>query len=240
MKVSLKRKLDFTDVDSDFVLTFHSLVKKLQEATISHSNKEGQGSIQSIEDGAVWILYQSGIEVYKWPSYKENIKIITWHRGMKGVKAYREFEVYSGNNKVATAAGVYLYYDIKNRKPRRIQENTTAIYSIENELAFKENLEQWKPVANFSQGFDVNITTRISDFDPLGHVNNSVYFDHIETMLFSYLDKEIKIKKIKIQFAKEIDKSVKNLKSGILEEDIGYKFKIFDENKIFAYGEVEI
>jgi medium-chain acyl-[acyl-carrier-protein] hydrolase len=240
MKVSLKKELDFTDVDSDFVLTLHSLVKKLQEAAISHSSKAGQGSIQLIEDETAWILYQSGIEIYKWPSYEENIKIITWHRGIKGVKAYREFEVYSGNKKIATAAGVYLYYDIKNRKIRRVPKNTNAIYSIENELAFKEDLEQWKPVAKFNQDFDVNITTRISDFDPMGHVNNSVYFDHVETMLFSYLDKEIKIKKIKIQYVKEIDKSVKSFKSGILEEDMGYKFKIFDENNIFAYGEVEI
>jgi medium-chain acyl-[acyl-carrier-protein] hydrolase len=240
MKVSLKKELDFTDVDSDFVLTLHSLVKKLQEAAISHSNKAGQGSIQLIEDETAWILYQSGIEIYKWPSYEENIKIITWHRGIKGVKAYREFEVYSDNKKIATAAGVYLYYDIKNRKVRRIPKNVNAIYSIENELAFKEDLEQWKPIAYFSQDFDVDITTRISDFDPMGHVNNSVYFDYVETMLFSYLDKEIKIKKIKIQYVKEIDKSVKSFKSGILEEDMGYKFKIFDENKIFAYGEVEI
>lgn len=240
MKVSLKRELDFTDVDSDFVLTLHSLVKRLQEAAISHSNKEGQGSIQLIEDGSVWILYQSGIEVYKWPSYEENIKIITWHRGMKGVKAYREFEVYSGNKKIATAAGVYLYYDIKNRRIRRVPKNSNTIYSIENELAFTEDLEQWKPVEKFNHDFDVNITTRLADFDPMGHVNNSVYFDHVETMLFYYLDKEIKIKKIKIQYAKEIDKSVKTFKSGILEEDMGYKFKIFDENKIFAYGEVEI
>jgi hypothetical protein len=84
------------------------------------------------------------------------------HLGMKGVKAYREFEVYSGNKKIAAAAGVYLYYDIKNRKVRRIPKNANATYSVENEFAFKENLEQWKPVAGFDLDFDVNITTRIS------------------------------------------------------------------------------
>ena len=84
------------------------------------------------------------------------------HLGMKGVKAYREFEVYSGNKKIAAAAGVYLYYDIKNRKVRRIPKNANTTYSVENEFAFKENLEQWKPVAGFDLDFDVNITTRIS------------------------------------------------------------------------------
>ena len=240
MKVSLKRELDFTDVNSQFVLTLYSLVKILQEAAISHSNQTGHGTIQSIKDGSIWILYQFGIEVHRWPSYEENIKIVTWHREMKGIKAFREFEVYSDNKKIASASGVYLYYDIKKRKIRRIPKNTNTIYSVENEFAFKENLEHWKPVARFDLDFDTNITTRISDFDPIGHVNNSVYFDHVETTLFSYFNKEIKIKKIKIQYAKEINKSVKIVRSGILKDETGYKFKIFDENTIFAYGEVEI
>jgi medium-chain acyl-[acyl-carrier-protein] hydrolase len=42
------------------------------------------------------------------------------------------------------------------------------------------------------------MTTRLSDYDPMGHVNNSVYFDYVETLLFSYLNKERKIKKIKV------------------------------------------
>lgn len=57
MKVSLKRKIDFTAIDSKFVLTLHSLVKILQEAAIEHSNQAGLGSKQLIDDGSVWILY---------------------------------------------------------------------------------------------------------------------------------------------------------------------------------------
>ncbi len=240
MKVSLKRKIDFTAIDSNFVLTLHSLVKFLQEAAIEHSNQAGFGSKQLINDGSVWILYQYGIEVTKWAVYEEEIEVITWHRGMKGFKAYREFEVYSGNQKIAAASAVYLYYDIKNQKIKRIPEDANTIYSVEEGVSFKEDLEKWKPLPKFDHGFDVSMTTRLSDFDPMGHVNNSVYFDYVETLLFSYLNREKKIKKIKIQFAKEINKSVKKLKSGILEDGTGYKFKIFDENKVFSYGEIEM
>lgn len=240
MKESLKRKIDFTEVDSGFVLTLHSLVKLLQEAAITHSNKAGLGSRQLIKNGSVWILYQTGIEVLSWPVYEDDIEIITWHRGMEGVKAYREFEIYSGNKKVATASGAYLYYDIKKRKIRRIPKDANTIYSGEDSVAFKDRLEGWRPRARFEQAFDVSITTRLSDFDPMGHVNNSVYIDFVETMLFSYLQREIKIKKIKIQYAKEINKSVKILKAGLIEEKTGYTFKIFDDNTIFSYGEIDV
>jgi medium-chain acyl-[acyl-carrier-protein] hydrolase len=240
MKVSLKRKIDFTAIDSDFVLTLHSLVKILQEAAIEHSNRAGFGSKQLINDGSVWILYQYGIEVGKWADYEDEIEVVTWHRGMKGFKAYREFEVYSGDQKIASASAVYLYYDIKNRKIRRIPEEANSIYSAEDEVSFKDDLEQWKPIPKFDHKFDLSITTRLSDFDPMGHVNNSVYFDYVETMLFSYLGEEKKIKKIKIQFAKEINKSVKKLKSGLTRDGAGFKFKIFDENKVFSVGEIEI
>lgn len=240
MRVSLKRKIDFTEVDSKFVLTLHSLVKILQEAAILHSNRAGRGSKKMIEEGSVWILYQYGIEVDKWPVYEEEIKIETWHRGMKGFKAYREFEVYSGDTKIAAASAVYLFYDINNQKIRRIPKNADTIYSVEDEFAFKQNLDLWRPVVKFDLGFETGITTRLSDFDPMGHVNNSVYFDYVETLLFSFLDAERKIKKIKILYAKEINKFVKVLKSGLSEDAAGYKFRIFDENKIFSYGEVEI
>jgi medium-chain acyl-[acyl-carrier-protein] hydrolase len=240
MKFILKRRIDFTAIDSNFVLTLHSLVKLLQEAAIEHSNQAGIGSKQLIKDGSAWILYQYGIEVTKWAVYEEDIEVVTWHRGMKGFKAYREFEVYSGNQKIAAASAVYLYYDIKKQKIKRIPENAKTLYSVEDGVSLKEDLEKWKPLPKFDHEFDVSITTRLSDFDPMGHVNNSVYFDYVETLLFSYLTRERKIKKIKIQFVKEIDKSVKTIKSGLVEEGTGYKFKIFDENKVFSHGEIEM
>jgi hypothetical protein len=65
MKVSFKKKIDFTAIDSNFVLTLHALVKILQEAAIHHSNQAGRGSKKLIDEGSVWILYQYGIEIDK-------------------------------------------------------------------------------------------------------------------------------------------------------------------------------
>ncbi len=95
MKISLKIKIDYVEVDSKFIITLHSLVRILQEATIKHFQKVGVPKPQ-INDGSVWILYQFGIEVLQWALYEENIEVVTWHRGTKGYKVYREFEVYSG------------------------------------------------------------------------------------------------------------------------------------------------
>jgi acyl-ACP thioesterase len=170
--------------------------------------------------------------------YEEDIEVVTWHRGMKGFKAYREFEVYSGDQRIAAASAVYLYYDIRNQKIKRIPKNADRVYSVEAGAAFGDDLEQWKPIPRFDPSFDVSMTIRISDFDPMGHVNNSLYFDYVETLLFSFLNEERKIKKIKIQFAKEIDKSVKIITSGLVEAGEKLEFKIFDENKVFSYGEV--
>ena len=61
MKISLKRKIDFTEVDSELVLTLHSLVKMLQEAAIRHSNQVDCKSKQQIKGQSAWILYQYGI-----------------------------------------------------------------------------------------------------------------------------------------------------------------------------------
>jgi len=240
MKISLKRKIDFTEVDSELVLTLHSLIKMLQEAAIRHSNQVDCKSKQQIKGQSAWILYQYGIEIHKLAFYEEDIEIVTWHRGIKGFKAYREFEIYSGKTKIATASAAYLYYDIKTQKILSIPENIDTIYSVEDQSAFKEDLGQWKLIPRFNHDFDTSITTRLSDYDPMGHVNNSVYFDYIETMLFSYLNKERTIKKIKIQYTKEITKCVKILKAGLIKDGFVYRFKLFNENKTFAFGEIEV
>jgi len=145
MKVSFKKKIDFTAIDSNFVLTLHSLVKILQEAAIKHSSQAGLGSKQLIDDGSVWILYQYGIQIDKWAVYEEDIEVVTWHRGMKGFKAYREFEVYSGNQIIAAASAVYLYYDIKNQKIKRIPKIQTLFIQLKRERLLRMILNNGNP-----------------------------------------------------------------------------------------------
>ncbi len=239
MKAEFNRKVNFIEVDPEFVISLNSLVKMLQEAAIDQSKLLFVDRLKKLEEGSVWIMYRYGIEIFHWPLYEEELKIVTWANGYKGYKTFRKFEIYSGDLKIASASAVYLYYDLVNKKLKKIPKKNGNIYEIENYKEFNDELDQWKPVAKFNDDFNIELTTRLSDFDAMGHVNNTVYFDYIETMLYHFLQSNEKPAKIKIQYTKEIDKSVKKLNGGIQRNGSNCKYKFYDQNRIFAHGEIE-
>ena len=98
MKISLNRKIGYVEVDSNYFITLHSLAEILQEVTIQHYQEVGEPP-PKLNEKSVWIIYQFGIEIFKWAIYEEEIEIRTWHRGIRDYKAYREFEVYSNQER---------------------------------------------------------------------------------------------------------------------------------------------
>jgi len=237
MKLNIKKTIDYASVDSASTLTLHSYVKLFQEASIRHSNRLGTGS-EPLPEGMALVLYQYGIKVDHYPKYRDNIEIITWIRKIQGYKIYREFDVYSGSKKIASASAVYLLYDVINRRIWKIPDQTAAFYPVLQEKGYPEDLDQWRPVLKFVPGFETDMNTRISDYDPMNHVNNASYFDIVETLLFRYLKNEMKIKDIKITFTREMDKSVNRFRSGLLKDGDVFRFKIENEKILFSYGEL--
>ncbi len=110
---------------------------------------------------------------------------------------------------------------------------------LNKKIGFRENLDHWRPVPRLDPQFEIEMTTRSSDFDLMGHVNNASYFDFVETALSAVLKTGAKIRNIKICYAREMNQSVSRFKSALSEDAGIYKFKIFDENTVFAYGEFE-
>jgi len=240
MTISLTRSIDFGSIDSSSTLTLHALVKMFQDASILHSKQANLESKKLFNKETGWVLYQYCIIVNKWPEYEDEIEITTWHNGIKEYKAYREFEVHSNRKKIASATAIYLLYNSILNRIERIPDRINSIYFTGNKLGSHKELDQWVPVSKFNSEFEMDMNTRYSDFDPNGHVNHSSYFDFVETLLFTYRKRETKIKKIKITYTKEMNKAMVRFKSALSENEGYWKFKIWNENLLFAHGEVEI
>ena len=239
MKVTLTREIDYAQVDSQCNQKLGSFFKLIQEAAVLHSEQVGFDTQTLLDRGEVWILNAMEAEIYRYPELREEVSVVTWHKKSKGFKAFRDFNVYCGDEKLAAASSVWLYFDLTKKRLMRVPVETGRVYSTENESAFDGVIESWKPVENFAPEFETGISVRSSDFDPLKHVNNAVYFDYLETLVDRSGGRKKQITGIKIQYKKEIDSQVTIVKAGLKETDTGCCFKLFNEQHLFAAGEVE-
>ena len=103
-----------------------------------------------------------------------------------------------------------------------------------------KDIDSWKPALDFDPDQVQVIATRPSDYDPLGHVNNALYFDYLESLITEYFPDGGKIKRVIIQFVKEIPINVVEVKTGFKKLSAGYIFKIFSDECIYAAGEFKL
>ena len=240
MKVTLTRNIDYAEVDADFNQNLGSLFKMIQEAAVVHSENVGFDSKTLLDRGEVWILNALEAEIYRYPRLREEVRVETWHKQSKGFKAFRDFCVYAGDEKLAAASSLWLYFDIQKKRLTRVPAETGAVYTSEAEDALDGSLASWKPTDTFTPEFETDLCVRHSDFDPLNHVNNAVYLDYLETLVARYDDRRRQVTGFRIQYKKEIDRTVTRIRAGLQTTAKGWLFKIYDESHLFAAGELDL
>jgi len=238
MRVELTRHVEYFDSAPDYRVKLGTLFRLFQEAAVSHSERVGFKSRSLVGAGSVWILNRMAAEIYRFPEYLEEMKVVTWHRGCQGFKAYREFVVFGGNEKVAAASSLWLFYDLKKKRLLKVPETTADAYTVEEERALPIDIDAWKAENGFAPNYTTEITTRASDYDPQGHVNNAAYFDYLETLAFRASEGKRNICGVTIQLQKEIDRTVHRVSAGLSDPTTSGRFKIYSGSRLFAGGDM--
>jgi acyl-ACP thioesterase len=240
MKVELKRQVRYGEVDPFFKQKIGSLFKLFTDAAVRHSESAGFGPRQLIRTGRAWVLNKFGVRIHRYPEYGEALRVLTWHRGQKGVRAYREFEVFAGNQRLAAASSVWLYIDMQNKKILRLPETVGADYTVETQTALDMVLDGWKGQRLFPVETHVKTTIRRSDYDPVGHVNNAAYLDYLETSVLAGFGETARIRTLNIEFLKEINRNVRAISTGMKDTGQGCLFKINNDAHVYACGELTL
>ncbi len=150
MKIEISRRVDYTDVNPAFRLKLGVLFRYLQAAAVEHSERVGLGSQSLVGGRTVWVLNKIGAIIHRYPTYREDIRIVSWHRGKKGLKAYRDFLVFSKEECLAEAASMWLYLDLDQRKLKRIPPKMDAAYTVEPD-ATNVDVDAWTPKIRVSR-----------------------------------------------------------------------------------------
>lgn len=239
MGFQLTRTIDFFQSDTAGYVKLDALMRILQTAALDHVRLADRDSRILMADGFAWILNKVALTIFRRPFYGETLTVDTWHRGIKGFKSFREYEIRAGAEKVAAVSSSWLYLELARRKVVKVPLETDELYGLRPDLALDLDIEQWRPDKKLQPTFVMDITTRNSDYDMLGHVNNAAYFDYLDTLIKRTARGPAAVKTILIQYNKEIGGDITRIRAGTAVNPAGGRsFIIYDDAQVYACGDI--
>ncbi len=240
MKIEQTTVVDYDEVDTAFRMKLPILFQLLQRAAVHHSEQVGLGSADMVAAGAVWILNRMRVDIYRMPVYREAVTLRTWHKGSAGFRAGRDFLMVCGDETVAAATSLWLYYDLNRKRIATIPKRVSEPYTVEADDVLASGAIDFAVDKTFAPAQTMTITTREGDYDPNGHVNNTVYLEYLDTLVKRCGVADAKVGQVGIQYLKEIGRDVHTLHAGVAAAGHTVRFRFFDSTAVYAAGFVTV
>jgi acyl-ACP thioesterase len=172
-----------------------TILTLLEETAAEHCYNIGYSLYTLEKQNIGWVLVAGAIDMMRYPKYKEKIIIRTWMSKFTLVKGYRENIIFdSTGNIIGRAKGMWVFYDIKKRKPVPVIDDIKQKWGLMPGVSQEIHEDAIKIIShvNYQQEFAVYK----SDVDSNKHVNNIRYFHWLieslpDTVVDNYVLKSI-------------------------------------------------
>jgi len=156
-----------------------TMLTLLEEAAAEHCYAIGHDLFKLEAQNIGWVLISGFMQMDRYPNYKEKITIRTWLSQYTTIKGFRENIIYDGqNNIIGRARGLWVFFDIKRRRPVEIFSDIREKWSFCETESIDHNIAQKIPPV---QNADHEIHFRVNryDTDMIQHVNNIRYLQWV-------------------------------------------------------------
>jgi acyl-ACP thioesterase len=237
-ELTLNTIVAYWDVDRDNLLGLPAVFKFLQEAAIKHADQFDAGTRAMATRGESWVLNRMAAAIHRYPRYEEPVRIVTWSSGIRAFKGYRDFRIYCGDELALSASSLWLYVNMKTKSLIRVPEEVARSFPSRPGEEFRPELEKLKLAAPAGGSAPAcRVSVRYSDFDGNGHVNNTTYFDILQTAL-ARSGLSTRPQTVEAQFLKEIPPEVEWVDVHIERREKAVAFGIGTPDALFAQGQV--
>jgi acyl-ACP thioesterase len=231
----LDGSVSYWNVDRENLLSLRSLFAFLQEAAIRHADRCGAGAHAKETRGESWVLHRMAVSVHRYPSYEEALRVTTWSSGIRAFKGFRDFRAHCGGELIVSASSVWLYVNIAAKALCRVPQEIAAGFPTHREDVFCPELEKLRMEPPAGNPVERDISVRYSDFDGNDHVNNTAYFDYLQTALAAG-GFPPRPHTLQIQFLREITLSVAQVKVSLEQRGGTVAFSLGNQTAPFAHG----
>lgn len=230
-------KIPYYDSNIKGYATPESLLTYMGEVATRHSDDVGLDIENLRKNNYGWMLNRWKVKINEYPLAMDSIEIKTWASDFRKFYADREFKILSKDHKeLVEASSVWIFLDMKRKRPIRVTEDVTNRYGIEGNQIFEGFYDFEKPFATEN---GLTFRVRKSDIDYNHHVNNVKYFQWMLEALPRYIDEEYILEEFEIQYRKEV--GLGSLIDATYEEDknddpLTILHQIQEQGEIRAFG----
>lgn len=232
---TLSGSVSYWNVDRHNLLSLRSLFVFLQEAAIRHADQCGAGAHAKELRGESWVLHRMAASILRYPRYEEALRVVTWSSGIRSFKGFRDFRVYCGDELIVSASSVWLYFSLAAKVVCRVPAEVAAGFPTRTGEEFCPSLEKMR-IDSPSGGLPGReISLRYSDYDGNEHVNNTAYFDFLQTALAS-AGFSPRPRSLQVEFLRAIPPSVESVAVRIEPRGGAVAFSLGHGATLFARG----
>lgn len=194
---SFESRVRFSEIDHTKKITLPGIINYFQDCSTFQSESLGLGVDYFAEHGKAWVLSAWQVEVERYPSLCESVRIHTWASGFKGFLGNRNFCMTDEKGQaVARANSIWAYMDMRKGRPVRPLPEEIEAYGtgeplemepVSRKIEIPEKLEE-------KEAFSV----RKYQIDTNEHVNNCQYVH----MALEALGEELTVRKMRVEYKK--------------------------------------
>lgn len=171
----------------------------LQDIAATHADLLGVGVETMIKNNIFWVMGQQHVKMAHWPKWQDMVTIKTWPRGIEGLRAYRDFEIFMGGKKIGESVATFMVLDGTSRRPIRPELPDLLKNGHPHALSFTPQKVELPENMELKNTIDV----RNSDLDMNNHVNNTKYSQWIlDTIPLEY-HRKVLLREFEMNFLAE-------------------------------------
>ncbi|NVO09287.1 MAG: hypothetical protein HXX16_04920 [Bacteroidales bacterium] len=190
------------DIDFNSRLNVFSLFNYFQEIAWEHAAILQFGLYDLSKKNLFWVLSRVRVEIVRLPKWAEKITLITYPRGIEGLFALRDYEIYdSKGSRIISGSSSWLILDAKNRRPIRLNDPDLNFF-INERRALSVNASKVAEIKQNLIRVD-NLVVKTSDIDLNHHVNNARYIEWAYNIFPLTFHKENMLKIVEVNFLAE-------------------------------------
>ncbi|RXJ86613.1 acyl-[acyl-carrier-protein] thioesterase [Arcobacter sp. CECT 8985] len=216
-----------------------AMLTLLQEAAAEHCDYAGHNLLSLMSENTGWVLLSGVMQMERYPLYKEKIIIRTWISKYYAVRGVRENIIYDKDyNIIGRARGLWLFYDIKRRRPIKIHPDFLEKWSSYESIPLNHSITNKIKPLNFFE-YQKEFRVNMYDTDTNKHVNNLRYLQWLIESIPDEILNNYYLYFIDGRFISEAqygDVILSSTKRDIVDNSFIHTIKIKGTNKVCATG----
>jgi len=230
-------ELRYSEMDKSGDTSPTTILTLLEETAADHCYSINTSLYDLKEQDLGWVLLSGIIQMERYPIYKEKITIRTWLSSYSFIKGVRENIIYDEQgNVIGRAKGLWLFFDIKRRRPVQIFDSIKEQWSYCSEESIKQtiapNIEAPDSASNVKKyavnRFDIDMYQHLNNIRYLQWVIDSIDEDIVDTYYLSSIEGRF------VAEAKNGESIISLTKKDVNDNSFIHIIKTQDSNKVCA------